>query len=105
MHMRLYRDGCRAAAAAILFALLGLLVGCGEPAAGLPATTSVPLAAAVAPAVVLPRLGPGVHPVDLIVEPDDRVSPLARAIRDASTSVRLEMYELTNPTGQVLILL
>jgi len=98
MHMRLYRDGCRAAAAAILFALLGLLVGCGEPAAGLPATTSVPLAAAVAPAVVLPRLGPGVHPVDLIVEPDDRVSPLARAIRDASTSVRLEMYELTNPT-------
>jgi len=92
---------CRLGVAVVaLLTLLTLLTGCGESDAGLPAATSAPRAPAIvpAPAVTLPRLGPGVHPVDLIVEPDDRVSPLSRAIRDANTSVRLEMYELTNPT-------
>ncbi len=100
MHTRLCRYGCRAAATAILFGLLTPLTGCGESDAGLPMakkTSALPAARPVA-AARLPRLGPGVHPVDLIVEPDDRVSPLARAIRDANTSVHLEMYELTNPT-------
>ncbi len=96
MQLSIWR--CRLGAVVVLLALLSLLTGCGEPAAGLPTATISPLAAAVAPAAALPRLGPGVHPVDLIVEPDDRVSPLSRAIRDANTSVRLEMYELTNPT-------
>jgi phosphatidylserine/phosphatidylglycerophosphate/cardiolipin synthase-like enzyme len=55
-----------------------------------------------APAVSAPAphvaLGAGVREVGLIVEPRDGVRPLTQAIRDATTSVWLTMYLLTDRT-------
>jgi len=42
------------------------------------------------------RLGTGIHPSRLFVEPDDGVAPLSTAIHDSQHSVWVEMYELTN---------
>ncbi len=44
------------------------------------------------------RLGAGVRPVDLLVEPDDGARTLTRAIRAADRSILLTMYLLTNHT-------
>jgi phosphatidylserine/phosphatidylglycerophosphate/cardiolipin synthase-like enzyme len=43
-------------------------------------------------------LGAGVRNVDVIVEPDDGVRVITRAIRDATRSIWLTMYLLTNRT-------
>jgi len=43
-------------------------------------------------------LGAGVRGVELLVEPDDGVGTLTRAIRGATSSIFLTMYMLTNRT-------
>src|SRR5689334_10382615 len=58
---------------------------------------TVPGAVPSAPAPHV-ALGAGVREVGLIVEPRDGVRPLARAIRDATMSVWLTMYLLTDRT-------
>ena len=78
--------------AVVLTALGALLAGCG------PAQTGAPHA--VAPSETAPRvsLGAGVRNVGLIVEPDDGVRVLTRPIRNATNSIWLTMYLLTNRT-------
>jgi phosphatidylserine/phosphatidylglycerophosphate/cardiolipin synthase-like enzyme len=78
--------------AVVLTALGALLAGCG------PAQTGAPHA--VAPNETAPHvgLGAGVRNVGLIVEPDDGVRALTRPIRDATSSIWLTMYLLTNRT-------
>jgi cardiolipin synthase len=77
--------------AVVLVALVALLAGCGPTQMGVPHATA-PVAA---PRVVL---GAGVRDVDLIVEPDDGVRMITRPIRDATSSIWLTMYLLTNRT-------
>jgi phosphatidylserine/phosphatidylglycerophosphate/cardiolipin synthase-like enzyme len=78
--------------AVVLVALVALLAGCGPTQTGAPHAT--------APVAAAPRvtLGAGVRHVDVIVEPDDGVRALTRAIRDATRSIWLTMYLLTNRT-------
>jgi phosphatidylserine/phosphatidylglycerophosphate/cardiolipin synthase-like enzyme len=78
--------------AVILIALVALLAGCGPTQTGAPHAT--------APVAAVPRvvLGAGVRDVDVIVEPDDGVRMITRPIRDATRSIWLTMYLLTNRT-------
>lgn len=71
-----------------------LVAGCGSAGSGV-AAPPVTHPSEQAPHVAL---GAGVRGVELIVEPDDGVRALTRAIRNANTSIWLTMYELTNHT-------
>lgn len=71
-------------------ALLLLVAGCGSAPTGTPAAAPRSVVARTV------RLGAGVRNVELLVEPDDGLSALTGAIRDATTSVWLTMYLLTN---------
>jgi len=75
-----------------LIALAVLLTGCGARIAPVVATQ------ARAARVPLVRLGAGVRGVQVLVEPDDGTRALTGAIRDASRSIWLTMYMLTNRT-------
>ena len=66
--------------------------------AALPAGCSRASGRAVASPAAQVALGPGVHDVGLIVEPDDGTRLLTRAIREATASVWLTMYLLTDRT-------
>ncbi len=75
-----------------LFVLALLLSGCAN------ARVAVPVARVGAAAAPVVRLGAGIRGVGLIVEPDDGVRGLTRAIRDANRSIWLTQYMLTNKT-------
>jgi phosphatidylserine/phosphatidylglycerophosphate/cardiolipin synthase-like enzyme len=78
--------------AVVLVALVALLAGCGPAQTGAPHAT--------APEAAAPRvaLGAGVRNVGLIVEPDDGVRVITRPIRNATRSIWLTMYLLTDRT-------
>ncbi len=60
--------------------------------------SSTPVVDSSQPAIVAAsvRLGAGIHPRGLFVEPDDGVTPLTTAIHNSQHSIWIEMYELTN---------
>lgn len=82
----------RHVSAILLLATLGLLpAGCSA----VPWTVSGAARITSAPRVAL---GAGVRDVQLLVEPDDGLPPLTRAIRAANASLWLTMYILTDRT-------
>ena len=78
-------------------AFSALLSGCGlvPQAASAPPAGAAPLRTAAASAVAP---GSGITSADLIVEPDDGVRAITRAIRNANSSIWLTMYILTDHT-------
>ena len=92
MHLLRHQTRHAVSVAVVLVALVALLAGCGPTQTGAP---HAPAPVAAAPRVAL---GAGVRNVDVIVEPDDGVRAMTRAIRDATRSIWLTMYLLTNRT-------
>lgn len=75
---------------------IGLLAMALPLVAGCSVTPTVSPPSAGHGALPAVRLGAGVRGVSVLVEPDDGLSSLTRAIRDANSSVWLTMYLLTN---------